>query len=55
MIAHRQLVVMVRMKRLNLSASDFNIIVNIIECDNSLRDGERWVPICLPQFDIKYF
>lgn len=54
LVAHRQLVALVRMKRLNLGASDFNMIVNMIECHSSLRDGETWVPICLPQFDQKF-
>ncbi|CAD5226118.1 unnamed protein product [Bursaphelenchus xylophilus] len=51
LIAHRQLVSMVRMKRLDLKASDFNILANLVECHSSLRDGETWVPICLPHFN----
>ncbi|KAH7729578.1 SAND family protein [Aphelenchoides avenae] len=55
LIVHRQLVALVRMKHLDLSSSDFNIVVNMIECHDSLRTGETWVPICLPHFDSKHF
>ena len=51
MVAHRQLIAIARMKHLDLSASDFNIVVNLIETHSSLRDGERSVPICLPHFN----
>lgn len=51
LVAHRQLVAMVRMRDLDLNAADFNTIVNLIECHSSLKHGERWVPICLPQFN----
>uniref|UniRef100_A0A914YZG5 Vacuolar fusion protein MON1 homolog n=1 Tax=Panagrolaimus superbus TaxID=310955 RepID=A0A914YZG5_9BILA len=51
LVAHRQLIAIVRMKKCNLTASDFNIVVNLIETHNSLRDGERFVPICLPNFN----
>jgi hypothetical protein len=42
------------MKKCNLTASDFNIVVNLIETHSSLRDGERFVPICLPNFNQKF-
>uniref|UniRef100_A0A7E4W0Z3 Vacuolar fusion protein MON1 homolog n=1 Tax=Panagrellus redivivus TaxID=6233 RepID=A0A7E4W0Z3_PANRE len=51
LVAHRQLVAIVRMKHLDLSASDFNTIVNLIETHNSLRHIETFVPICLPNFN----
>lgn len=53
MVTHRQLIAIVRMKNLNLSPSDFNIIVNLIETHSSLRDVESFVPLCLPNFDQK--
>ncbi|KAI6233399.1 Vacuolar fusion protein MON1-like protein [Aphelenchoides fujianensis] len=51
LIAHRQLIALVRMKRLNLTSSDFNILANVVECYESLRDVETWVPLCLPHFN----
>lgn len=53
LIAHRQLVAMVRMKKVNLTASDFNILANLVECHESLRNADTWVPICLPYFNKK--
>uniref|UniRef100_A0A915E7S4 Vacuolar fusion protein MON1 homolog n=1 Tax=Ditylenchus dipsaci TaxID=166011 RepID=A0A915E7S4_9BILA len=52
LVAHRQLVALVRMKKLNLTPSDFNTIVSMIECHESqLKEGGSWVPTCLPVFD----
>lgn len=40
------------MKKLSLTASDFNTITNLIECNKiNLVEGQTWVPICLPHFD----
>lgn len=54
LIAHRQLIALVRMPKLNLTSPDFNILANLVECHSSLQDVETWVPICLPHFDKKY-
>jgi len=51
MVAHRQLIAIARMRHLDLNASDFNIVVNLIETHSSLRDGESFVPLCLPHFN----
>jgi len=56
LVVHRQLVAMVRMKRIQMMPSDFNdIVVNTIECHSSLREGENCVPICLPIFNQNSF
>ncbi|KAL3100427.1 hypothetical protein niasHS_001730 [Heterodera schachtii] len=56
LIAHRQLVTLVRMKKLNLDAPDFNTIVNLIECHKTnLMQGDHQVPICLPKFNQNSF
>jgi len=58
LVVHRQLVAIARMRKVVLSPSDFNdIIVNMIECHSGqqLREGETWVPICLPQFNQNSF
>ncbi|KAI6180118.1 SAND family protein [Aphelenchoides besseyi] len=55
LIAHRQLIALVRMKKLNLTSSDFNILANLVECHESLRDVETWVPLCLPHFNKNQF
>uniref|UniRef100_A0A183CEJ4 Vacuolar fusion protein MON1 homolog n=1 Tax=Globodera pallida TaxID=36090 RepID=A0A183CEJ4_GLOPA len=56
LIAHRQLVALVRMKKLNLDAPDFNTIVNLIECHKTnLMQGDHQVPICLPKFNPNSF
>ncbi|KAI6192378.1 SAND family protein [Aphelenchoides bicaudatus] len=51
LIAHRQLIALVRMSKLNLTSSDFNILANLVECHEAFRGVETWVPICLPHFD----
>jgi hypothetical protein len=54
LIAHRQLVTLVRRRKLNLDASDFNTIVNLIECHKAnLVQGDHQLPFCLPKLDPK--
>lgn len=49
-IAHRQLVAVVRMKGIALHPLDFHILVNLVECNPSFRNADNWIPICLPHF-----
>lgn len=52
LIAHRQLVALVRRRKLALDAPDFNTIVNLIECYKAnLIQGDHQMPFCLPKFD----
>lgn len=56
LIAHRQLVALVRFKRLNLDAPDFNTIVNLIECHKAnMIHSDHQFPFCLPKFDPNQF
>ncbi|VDD94196.1 unnamed protein product [Enterobius vermicularis] len=50
-VAHRQLVTVVRLKGLALHPFDLHILLNLVECNPSFRHAENWVPICLPHFD----
>lgn len=50
-VAHRQLVTVVRMKGVSLHPFDLHILLNLVECNPSFRHAENWVPICLPHFD----
>lgn len=51
MVAHRQLVTVVRIKGVSLHPFDLHILLNLVECNPSFRHAENWVPICLPHFD----
>lgn len=56
LIAHRQLVTLVRRKKLTLDAPDFNTIVNLIECHKAnLVQGDHQLPFCLPKLDPNQF
>uniref|UniRef100_A0A914ZNT0 Vacuolar fusion protein MON1 homolog n=1 Tax=Parascaris univalens TaxID=6257 RepID=A0A914ZNT0_PARUN len=50
-LAHRQLVAVVRMKGIALHPSDLHILVNLVECNQSFRNADNWIPICLPHFN----
>uniref|UniRef100_A0AC34QY11 Vacuolar fusion protein MON1 homolog n=1 Tax=Panagrolaimus sp. JU765 TaxID=591449 RepID=A0AC34QY11_9BILA len=56
LVAHRQLVAIVRRKTHNLTASDFNVIINIIDNHKqSLQNSENYVPLCLANFNQNYY
>ncbi|VDM46223.1 unnamed protein product [Toxocara canis] len=50
-LAHRQLVAVVRMKGIALHPSDLHILINLVECNPSFRNADNWIPICLPHFN----
>ncbi|VDK57011.1 unnamed protein product [Anisakis simplex] len=50
-LAHRQLVTLVRMKGIALHPSDLHILINLLECNPSFRNADNWIPICLPNFN----
>lgn len=50
-IAHRQLVSLVRFNKYLIHQRDVHILVNLISNNQSLRNGETWTPICLPKFN----
>ncbi|KAK0398107.1 hypothetical protein QR680_002432 [Steinernema hermaphroditum] len=50
-LAHRQLVAYVRMKRYLLAPCDLHILINTVHGNSSFRNVEVWAPICLPRFN----
>ncbi|CAL1532083.1 unnamed protein product [Lymnaea stagnalis] len=54
-IAHNQLVAVVRMKKYYLHPMDLHLILNLINASESFKAAESWTPICLPKFDAAGF
>ncbi|TMS37699.1 hypothetical protein L596_004579 [Steinernema carpocapsae] len=54
-IAHRQLVAYVRMKRYLLAPCDLHILINMVHNNSAFRHVEGWAPICLPRFNNQGF
>uniref|UniRef100_A0A8R1TTQ2 Vacuolar fusion protein MON1 homolog n=1 Tax=Onchocerca volvulus TaxID=6282 RepID=A0A8R1TTQ2_ONCVO len=50
-IANRQLITVVRMKGIALHPCDLHLLINLIDCNPSLKNADNWIPICLPQFN----
>ncbi|GMT23603.1 hypothetical protein PFISCL1PPCAC_14900 [Pristionchus fissidentatus] len=50
-LAHRQLVSLVRFNKYLIHQKDVHILINLISNNQSLRNGETWTPICLPKFN----
>ncbi|XP_014678038.1 PREDICTED: vacuolar fusion protein MON1 homolog A-like [Priapulus caudatus] len=51
-IADKQLVTMVRMRKYSLHPVDLHLILNLVSSSTtSFQTGETWSPICLPKFD----
>ncbi|XP_065052871.1 vacuolar fusion protein MON1 homolog A-like [Rhopilema esculentum] len=50
-VAHNQLVTMVRPKKFILHPSDLHLIFNLVSASTAFRTAESWTPICLPKFD----
>ncbi|KAJ6648618.1 Vacuolar fusion protein MON1 like A [Pseudolycoriella hygida] len=51
LIANNKLITLVRMKKYFVHPADLRLIFNLIECSESFKNGEIWLPICLPKFD----
>lgn len=52
LIANNKLIALVRMKKYSIHPADLRLIFNLIECSESLKTVENWMPICLPKFDM---
>uniref|UniRef100_A0A915PJN9 Ribosomal protein L2 C-terminal domain-containing protein n=1 Tax=Setaria digitata TaxID=48799 RepID=A0A915PJN9_9BILA len=50
-VANRQLITVVRMKGIPLNPCDLHLLINLIDCNPSLKNADNWIPICLPQFN----
>uniref|UniRef100_A0A0R3RXN0 GRIP domain-containing protein n=1 Tax=Elaeophora elaphi TaxID=1147741 RepID=A0A0R3RXN0_9BILA len=50
-LANRQLITIVRMKGITLNPCDLHLLINLIDCNPSLKNADNWIPICLPQFN----
>lgn len=50
-VANRQLITVVRMKGIILNPCDLHLLINLIDCNPSLKNADNWIPICLPQFN----
>uniref|UniRef100_A0A1I8EMY6 Vacuolar fusion protein MON1 homolog n=1 Tax=Wuchereria bancrofti TaxID=6293 RepID=A0A1I8EMY6_WUCBA len=50
-VANRQLITVVRMKGITLNPCDLHLLINLIDCNPSLKNADNWIPICLPQFN----
>lgn len=55
LLAKNQLISLVRLKNQNLHPVDLKLIFNLIDCSESFKSTESWVPICLPKFDMNGF
>lgn len=53
-LAKRQLVTVIRMKGVALNPCDLHLLINLIDCNPSLKNADNWIPICLPQFNDTY-
>ncbi len=51
LIADRQLVTLVRLKKYFLHPLDLHLIFNLVTASESFKSAESWTPICLPKFD----
>lgn len=52
-IAHRQIVTIVRYKKYNIHPRDLHILINLVSGNASLQltEAQTWSPICLPKFN----
>lgn len=55
LLAKNQLISLVRLKNQSLHPVDLKLIFNLIDCSESFKSTESWVPICLPKFDMNGF
>lgn len=51
LLANNKLVTLVRMKNYCMHTDDLRLIFNVVECSESFKTAENWLPICLPKFD----
>lgn len=51
LLANSKLITLVRMKNYCMHTDDLRLIFNVIECSESFKTAENWLPICLPKFD----
>ncbi|XP_004834126.1 vacuolar fusion protein MON1 homolog A isoform X1 [Heterocephalus glaber] len=51
LLAHNQLVALVRRKDQFLHPIDLHLLFNLISSSSSFREGEAWTPVCLPKFN----
>lgn len=51
LIAKNKLITLVKMKKCSIHPADLRIIFNLVECSENFKNGENWIPICLPKFD----
>lgn len=51
LLAKNQLISLVRLKHQTLHPADLKLVFNLIDCSESFKSTESWVPICLPKFD----
>ncbi|CAI4222173.1 unnamed protein product [Auanema sp. JU1783] len=52
-LAHRQVVTMVRYKKYTMHPRDIHILINLVSGNTSLQlpEAQIWTPICLPKFN----
>lgn len=55
LLAKNKLISLVRLKNQTMHPADLKLIFNLIECSESFKSTESWVPICLPKFDMNGF
>nr|AAH58717.1 Mon1a protein [Mus musculus] len=55
LLAHNQLVALVRRKDQFLHPIDLHLLFNLISSSSSFREGEAWTPVCLPKFSAAGF
>ncbi|XP_070496383.1 vacuolar fusion protein MON1 homolog [Chironomus tepperi] len=51
LLANNKLITLVRMKNYYMHTDDLRLIFNVIDCSESFKSAENWLPICLPKFD----
>jgi hypothetical protein len=51
LLANNKLITLVRMKNYYMHTDDLRLIFNVVDCSESFKSAENWLPICLPKFD----
>lgn len=51
LLAANKLITLVRMKNYCMHTDDLRLIFNVVDCSESFKSAENWMPVCLPKFD----
>lgn len=51
LLANNKLITLVRLKSHYMHTDDLRLIFNVVDCSESFKSAENWLPICLPKFN----